>query len=451
MKKFENMMNEIESRITTGELSSGEKLPSIRELAIQFGCSKSTVVHAYQELEKKHVIYSIPQSGYFVVERKVNKSTYLHKENIDFSSAAPDPVVFPYLDFQHCINKAIDIYKEDLFTYTLTRGLSPLIRVLENHLANYQVFTKQENIFITSGVQQALAILATMPFPNQKTTILIEEPSYHNFIKLLKLQGIPIMGIKRDAEGIDLNELEQIFKTQSIKFFYTIPRYHNPLGTSYTEQQKKTIADLAKKYDVYIVEDDYLADIESNQKSDPIFAYSPVSHVVYLKSYAKMIFPGLRVGAAVIPETLKENFYLFKKLTDIDTSMISQAALEIYIKNGMFERHKEKMKSTYTNRLLYLNEMLKQYGDKDLITYPELTSGVYTHIKVHQSINIKKVIQNLEKQKVILVPVDENYISLLNREKILHISITRTNKEQIKEGVIKLLKELKRAKSSLVY
>ncbi len=71
-----------------------------------------------------------------------------------------------------------------------------------------------------------------MPFPNGNDTILIEEPSYSFFIRYLKFENKKVKTVKRDENGIDLNELEQIFKNDKIKFFYTAPRNHNPLGNA---------------------------------------------------------------------------------------------------------------------------------------------------------------------------------------------------------------------------
>ena len=94
---------------------------------------------------------------------KKNKS-----QELNFVSAAPNWSEFPYLDFQHSLNKAIDTYRQELFNYGTPKGLPSLIKVVHKQLTTYQVFTNQENIFITSGVQQALAILNTLPFPNNK-------------------------------------------------------------------------------------------------------------------------------------------------------------------------------------------------------------------------------------------------------------------------------------------
>src|ERR1044071_7881130 len=103
----------------------------------------------------------------------------------DFPAGATSPPTwhaFPYKDFQQCINKAIDTYQEELFRYGTPKGLSLLITEAKRLLESYQVFTKSEQIFITSGVQQALALLSMMPFPNNGSTILVEQPSYHLYM-----------------------------------------------------------------------------------------------------------------------------------------------------------------------------------------------------------------------------------------------------------------------------
>ncbi|BBH20405.1 GntR family transcriptional regulator [Paenibacillus baekrokdamisoli] len=444
MLKYTKLMNEIELRIKNGEIRPSQPLPSIRELSSAHACSKSTVIRAYAELEKRHLIYSIPQSGYYVVQRKSDSKNHARQSVMDFSSAAPDPEVFPYLDFQHCINKAIDTYKNELFQYGTSQGLPSLLNILTRHLANYQVFTDANAIFVTSGIQQALSILATMPFPNGKQTVLLEQPSYHLFIEFLEYHHIPARGIKRTANGIDLNELEHLFRTGDIKFFYTMPRFQNPLGTSFDLQTKKAIADLAKRYDVYIVEDDYLADLENDSKADPIYAYGS-SHVIYLKSYSKILFPGLRVGAAVLPTCLHEDFRMHKKLSDIDSPMLSQAALEIYIQNGMFERHKQKIKNSYYQRLQLLMKALTTENDTNCIQHAIVAAGVHTHLILPSEMNIETLIMKLKKKQVILETPKQQYLAGFDEQQLLlKLSVTRIEKKHIEAGVRMIFEEIRK-------
>lgn len=445
MYKYLKVLNDLESMIQKGKIKEGKKLPSIRSLVTQYQCNKATVIRALHELEKRHIIYSVPQSGYYVVKKIANYEVD-ETENIDFVSSAPDPDVFPYLDFQHCINKAIDTYKNDLFIYGTPKGLPSLISVVQKQLTNYQVFTKEENIFITSGVQQALAILTSIPFPNQNKAVLIEQPSYHLYIEYLETNGIPVMGIKRTAEGIDLIELERIFETGKIKFFYTIPRFHHPLGTSYSKTEKEKIISLAKKYNVFIVEDDYLADLEQNPKADPLYSYDDSSHVIYLKSYSKVMFPGLRVGVAVIPPSIAEAFHKYKKILDIDSSMISQAALEIYIKSGMFERHKQKIRLSYFNRSRALFRALeKAYKENQhLFTYKTGDKiGIHTCLSLQKNIITEMLIKKLRQNQVFIETVDKNYLASFHKEKLLKLNVSNVKENKIEEGIHKIIEEMK--------
>ncbi|WP_020060329.1 aminotransferase-like domain-containing protein [Bacillus sp. 123MFChir2] len=445
MYKYLIVFNDLEKLIQTGELKEGGKLPSIRSLCESYQCTKSTIIRALQELEKRHMIYSVLKSGYYVV-KQTNENHVKHSSVIDFATSAPDPDVFPYLDFQHCINKAIDTYKNDLFIYGTPKGLPSLIQVVQRQLANYQVFSNEENIFITSGVQQALSLLTSIPFPNNKKTILIEQPSYHLYIEYLETHGIPVIGIERTAEGIDLNKLEHIFQTEDIKFFYTMPRFHNPLGTSYSKIEKEAIVRLAKKYDVFVVEDDYLADLERDAKADPMYSYDDSSYVIYLKSFSKIIFPGLRVGVAVIPDCLTERFLTYKKLQDIDSSMISQAALEIYIKSGMLDRHKQKIRASYHERSKKLAASLKEWGsiNKQLFQYNDVNLPcVHTHIILNKKIIVRLLIRKLLQNKVIVDSIEKNYLSSFPKEKILKLNVSNVKIERIEEGIYKIIDEIK--------
>ncbi len=295
MLRYESIYNELLGQIQSGKIPAGAKMPSIRHLKDYYSCSTSTVQTALKTLENQHLIYSIPKSGYYVIEHE-KVHTPESDELVDFATASPTWHYFPYKDFQHCINKAIDTYQEDMFQYGTSNGLPSLVVEARKLLETYQIFTKIENIFVTSGVQRALSILSMMPFPNNRMDILVEQPSYHLYLEYLQTHHINAVGIKRTMEGIDLEELENIFQKGNIKFFYCMPRFHNPLGTSYSKKEREEILKLAEQYDVYIVEDDYLSDYEHNPKNDPLFSLDVNERVLYLKSFSKIMFPGLRIG-----------------------------------------------------------------------------------------------------------------------------------------------------------
>lgn len=439
MLKYESIYKSLKSQIQTGEWPAGAKLPSIRNLTEQYVCSKSTILKALEKLEDQHMIYAISKSGYYVVEHQEFKRPS-STDTIDFATASPTWHAFPYKDFQHCMNNAINLYQEELFRYGTPKGLPSLITEAKKLLESYQVFTHTEQIFITSGVQQSLSLLSIMPFPNGRSTILVEQPSYHLYMDLLKTYELPVVGIRRSTKGIDLNQLEQLFHEQNIKFFYTMPRFHNPLGCSYSKEEKQEILRLAHHYDVYIIEDDYLADFEYNAKNDPLFARDTHDRVIYLKSFSKIMFPGLRIGVAVIPHALIDTFQRIKKTTDIDSSMISQAALTIYLKSGMFAHYREKVSNTYHTRAKILQQSLQTR----LPMYESSSDIVmHSHIVLPTRVNLNSLRSHLYKQNILIDSVGRNYLDSFYRERILKINVSNVDENKIDIGIEKVVEALK--------
>lgn len=440
MNKYEKIIKYIKRKIVTCDIKAGKKLPSVRYISEEFKCSKATVVKAYEIMENEKIIYSIPKSGYYLIENSLKSSTLENNEKIDFESAAPDKAALPYKEFQHCADIAMDLYKNSLFSASYAQGHPNLIEVVKNQLENHQVFANKESIFITSGSQQAINILTIMDFGNNKENVLVEEPTYHGVLKSLELNRIKTIGIKRGAYGIDFNEFEKILKLQNIKFFYTIPRFHNPTGFSYSTKDKKMILELCKKYDVYIVEDDYLGDLVEDKKSDPIYALDMDSRVIYLKTYSKVLFPGLRISAAVIPSKLAKIFKEYKKWNDLNTSILAQGTLEIYIKSGMFDENIKKLRKTYSERMNYLKELTQNLNSPNIKWYiPK--SGFFASFEIKKRVDVNRIIEKLKAKNIIIIDTAQFYLSN-NNDKFMRISVSKTNLHKIRKGIYSIIKEI---------
>jgi len=431
--KYQEIIEYIKNSIQSEKLSYPKKLPSIRSIQKLFQCSTNTVLKAYEKLEQDHIIYSVPKSGYYVVDNFHTQNSSKHPI-IDFSALNLNAEDFPYKNFQHCLNKSIDLYKERLFSHSDPRGLNSLINVLSKHIQNYQIFTKPDNIIITSSSQQTLNILSIMPFPNGKSNILVEQPTYYGIIKSLELNNIPTLGINRDFNGINLDELEKLFKYGNIKFFYSIPRFHNPTGTSYTRFEKEEIIKLAEKYDVYVVEDDISADLDVNKKNDPMFSYDTSSKIIYLKSYSKVLMPGLRVAALILPSLLINKFLEYKRWTDISSPILSQGALEIYIKNGMFDAHMKQLVSLYSSRINCFKNTLLEYQHPN-IQYNIPESGYFGCIYVNGSLNYDKIITSLYHKNIKILDTRESFLKEYKCDNYFRITISKVNEKQISKNI----------------
>lgn len=416
----------------------GIRLPAVRVVAEQYQCSVSTAIRAYEWLEQRHLVYAIPQSGYYAVQNGTGAQDMDWQGALDFASAAPDPRVFPYADFRHCVDQAMEKKQAELFMYGTDQGLSSLILLLQKQFADYQVFARTEQFFITSGVQQALAVLALMPFPNGKRKVLLELPTYHNMPSLLSGLNVPIAVVRRALDGLDWASLERQFAEGDIKFFYVMPRFHNPIGTSLTVAEKKKLIRLAQRFDVYLVEDDYLADLEDNTKQDPLWSYDTEGRVIYLKSYSKILFPGLRIGVAVLPSPLIQSFGAYKKMLDIDTSVLSQAALEIYVHSGMFAHHRKVIRNRYAARMNTVHEQLDTYPDFAPFMEAPRTGGEHTVLPLAGDMPLRVLVFRLQKRGVIVDTTERYYPEgtyQVHQDQMLRLNISNVPKQRIEEGM----------------
>ena len=436
------MVDFIKQVIKNKKINPGGKLPSIREISKSLRCNKITVIRAYNELEREHIVYSVPKSGYYLVAKAEQVKCYPEIDVIDFCGFVSNDKLSPYIEFQHCLNQAINIYKDKILFYNDLQGISSLRRIIQKQLQDIQVFTSAENIFITTGSQQTLFILAKMPFPNGRNKVLVEQPTYPGMLKALELNDIITIGIERNCNGINLDELENIFKNNDIKFFYTIPRFHNPMGYSYSTEQKKKIINLAQKYNVYIVEDDCLAELELNKKADPIFSYDNLSTVIYVKSYSKILLPWLRIGVVILPPPLIDLFKDLKMYSGISSSLLSQGALEIYIKNGMYEKHVERIKQFYFNRMNVLKYSYNKYLSNLTKAYIPDT-GYFTCIELPGNIKAQTLVNSLT-QNIIITSADDSFLPSNKKGNYLRLSIRNISEEKIVQGMKIISEELVR-------
>ena len=331
--KYQRIVDKITKDIKEGKLATGQKIPSVRRLAERYHCSKDTAQKALIELKYQKYIYAVPKSGYYVLENA-------QKEKQDLELPVRDDRHQAYEDFRLCVNETLIGRENYLFNYyPQQEGLEDLRRSVQKLMLDSAVYASRDQLVLTSGTQQALYILSQIDFPNQKERILVEQPTYHRINDLLLAQKLPYETIERTPQGINLQELERIFQSGKIKFFYTIPRFHYPLGHSYSRQEKEEILRLAQLYDVYIVEDDYLSDFDSRRELT--FHYLDNSQrVIYIKSFSTSLFPALRITALLLPPQIQKTFIAYKSAVDYDSNLIMQKALSLYIDSLMFEKNR---------------------------------------------------------------------------------------------------------------
>ena len=383
--KYQAVVSFLKKGIESGKFPTGSRLPSIRQLSQDFHCSKDTIQRALLELRHEQYLYAKPQSGYYVLEQGQHQ---------DLEIEVTDEHASTYDDFRLCVNETLIGRENYLFNYYDNQeGLEELRQSVHQLLFDQALYCKPDQLVLTSGTQQALFILSQINFPSEGEEILVEQPTYHRMNRLLVAQGLAFQTIERRIDGIDLDELEEQFKSGKIKFFYTIPRFHYPLGHSYSDQEKRAILDLANQYGVYIVEDDYLGDLDP-KKGQTFHYLDTEDRVIYIKSFSTSLFPALRITALILPNALKEAFVSYKNILDYDSNLIMQKALSLYIDSQLFEKNRLARLTLQENYQTRIKEVLEKNTCPlphyplhdglllDLRTYPKIASLKHSSLKL---------------------------------------------------------------------
>ena len=383
--KYQAVVSFLKKGIESGKFPTGSRLPSIRQLSQDFHCSKDTIQRALLELRHEQYLYAKPQSGYYVLEQGQHQ---------DLEIEVTDEHASAYDDFRLCVNETLIGRENYLFNYYDNQeGLEELRQSVHQLLFDQALYCKPDQLVLTSGTQQALFILSQIDFPSKGAEILVEQPTYHRMNRLLVAQGLAYQTIERRIDGINLEELEEQFKSGKIKFFYTIPRFHYPLGHSYSDQEKRAILDLANQYGVYIVEDDYLGDLDS-KKGQTFHYLDTEDRVIYIKSFSTSLFPALRITALILPNDLKEAFVSYKNILDYDSNLIMQKALSLYIDSQLFEKNRLARLTLQENYQAQIKEVLEKNTCPlphyplhdglllDLRHYPKIASLKHSSLKL---------------------------------------------------------------------
>ena len=388
MYQYQQLAQKLKNEILNGNLQKGDKLPSIRDLVEQYGVNKDTVQRALRSLREESFIYAVNKSGYYVLKNSEGKD----RDEEDYSQ-------LPIEDLRICFNQSLaSAHDLKLTSKEQASGMDELIESLMPILEEYGVYATREQLVITTGTQQALYILLQLI---QGKKVLLEQPTYARMNELVKHLNIPYETIERQMDGeVDLNRLEELFASGEISLFYTISRFHNPLGGSYSEATKKKIVELASTYSVYIIEDDYMADfVEGN--ATPLHYYDMDGRVIYVKSFSSILFSALKIGIVVLPKELVEPFAMRKLWMDYDSNVMMQKTFTLFIENGMFAKHRKAMVEDYSQKSRRAKNWLLSMKIKEGILH-----GTQLVFKRTPAMEEKLQVMNLKAK-----PLDDYFIS----------------------------------------
>lgn len=420
--KYTEIMDFVKTEIARGTYKS--KLPSIRGMAIRFSCSNSTVIKAYSELENQGVIYAAPKSGYFINQNSTDQG-----KEFDFYSGIPLSSYLPFDSMEKAYASSFRENNMSIMNYSYSRGYDKLRELLAE---SFPMPVDKDNVFILSGTQNFINLIVAMTTRNQQN-ILVEDPTYNLLLGALDAYGKKPRHIRRDLDGLDLDTLEKKAAAGDFRYFFTMTRNHNPLGTSLSDQQRSRLLELAEKYDFYIVEDDYLKELSSD---DCLFHENP-DRVIYVRSFSKTISPSLRLCAMIVPDALRSEISKTNSYMNTGASLISQDVLHRYLTGDAYLKNTRILRDRIEEKCTLLKAALKDCPYRSHV--PDV--GLYAYIELPEDFRTMELLDNLD-AKGMRFRSDVEFSA--DREvRGLRISLSRVEKKAIEKGIHELLQEMK--------
>jgi GntR family transcriptional regulator/MocR family aminotransferase len=170
--------------------------------------------------------------------------------------------------------------------------------------------------------------------------IMVESPTYAGALDLFRALGFKVVGVPVDRHGMQVEVLEKLLQQHHPKLIYTIPTFHNPTGTCLSSQRRIQLIVLADRYNIPILEDDFVGDLRYDGRAQPALkALDPGGRVIYVSTFSKILMPGLRVGFLVAEGPIYQRLENFKRVNDLATSTLIQRALEVYVTVGRYQSY----------------------------------------------------------------------------------------------------------------
>lgn len=383
------VVEQIQARIRSGALPTGSRLPPIRQLASELGLTRLTVHNAYAELQADGWIESYVGRGSYVAERpgikaQMRPSPVLppmpllqpgalgeimqlaqQRDIISFAQAAAAPETFPTREFGRVIQQVIADDGDALFDYGMTQGETRLREQLSRYLLDRNVQAPPDQLIVVAGAQQGMDIvLRTIVQPGD--VVLVEQPTYLGMIERMQMQGLKLVAVPMDEQGIRPDALETAIALHQPKLLYTIPTFHNPTGISMSPARQEVVLDIAQRHSLIVLEDDIYGQLSYDGPAPlPLKARDTSGLVIYLNSFSKVFMPGLRLGLLAAAPPLLESLVGVKRLADLHSPQITQRALAEYLARGNFAAHLRTIRSLYRTRRDAMVAALERYLPPD--------------------------------------------------------------------------------------
>jgi len=369
---------------------------------------------------------------------------------ISFAGGFPDSAMFDVAGITEAVNKALTEEAGGALQYGATEGYEPLRRQLTAFMTQKgAVGVSPDQLIVTTGSQQALDLLGkTLVDPGSKA--IVEGPTFLATIQGFRLYGADLISAPIDADGVQVDQLEELIKQHKPRFVYLIPTFGNPSGATLSLERRKRVLELAVKYQTLIVEDDPYGDLYFDAAPPPsLLALShevPGSRdwLVHCGSLSKVLSPGLRVGWMVAPAELLSKAVMCKQFSDAHTSTFAQATAAQYLASGRMPETLARVRKVYGARAQAMCDALRSELGQAIDFVPP-KGGLFVWAKLTGAGGKTKdgaaFARQAIEQGVAFVPGTPFYCANPDHS-TLRLSFATADEDRIREGIGRLAKAL---------
>ncbi|HEX3048077.1 MAG TPA: PLP-dependent aminotransferase family protein [Bacillota bacterium] len=420
--------------ILKGVLRTGAQLPATRELARILGVSRNTIILAYQDLADDGFLEAIQGRGNFVADvkpktpdlprldwsqflnQRVKQAMALDMERnelpwkkgmLSFKSIAPDADLFELEEFKRAVAERLSVEGKKLLNYGYARGYQPLIDYLVQYMRSKGVYPEGKDIIVTNGFTEGFnLILSALTKPGDR--IICENPTHNTALKIMRLHQLEIAGIRMTNTGMATDDLKERLQERRAMLGYLVPSYHNPTGLVTPLETRLALLKLFTEFGIPVVEDGFNEELRySGTHVSPLITLAGTGNqVVYLGSFSKILFPGLRVGWVMGDAAVVDSLISLKRALNIHTSALDQAVLYEYLQGGQFEKYLKKARRVYREKHEAAVEIARRYIPCRRI-WGE--GGLHIFIELEEGIDARMILKDCYERGVLFLPGDVFY------------------------------------------
>ncbi len=361
-------------------------------------------------------------------------------EIISFGGGFPNQDTFPVEDLKQIMNDLLTEEPHKVLQYGSTEGSVLLRQQLAKKYQADGLDVTEKNIVITTASQQAIDLVSRILI-NPGDTILCGLPSYLGALQAFYSYQANPVGIPKDEHA------EVVVKTlcalgKKPKFIYAIPDYQNPTGVTMTMEQRLEIVEVAKKYDLIILEDSPYKEIRFDGESLPtIYSMCP-ERVILLGTLSKTFAPGLRLGWVLAAEQVIEKIIVAKQSADLCTPILNQELAGRYIASGKFDENLKKTIALYRSKRDLMLDCLEKYMPEG-VTWTKPDGGLFMLVTLPQNLDARDLFDLAIKENVAFI-IGEVFFCDGGGQNTLRLNFSYVSDEKMVEGVKRLARATKK-------